>query len=69
MSGLQYRPEHGRSWSYPVPRLSTLLSTVPAGKYGGTVRLNAPTLKGHEGDLLALFSEVMLGLNDRSCPD
>ncbi|PWK90905.1 hypothetical protein C8D88_101930 [Lentzea atacamensis] len=39
-----------------------LLSTIPAGKYAGTVRLNAPTLTGHEGDLLALFREVMLSL-------
>jgi hypothetical protein len=40
-----------------------LLDTVPMGEYAGTVSMNAPTLRGHEGDLLALFREVMLSLN------
>ncbi|SES15397.1 hypothetical protein SAMN05216188_12399 [Lentzea xinjiangensis] len=45
-----------------------LLSTVPAGKYAGTVRLNAPTRTGYEGDLLALHREVMLSLKDGRKP-
>lgn len=41
-----------------------LLSTLPVGKYAGTVLVNAPTVTGKEGDLLALFREVMRDLND-----
>jgi hypothetical protein len=41
-----------------------LLDTVPMGEYAGTVSMNAPTVTGQEGDLLALFREVMLDLTD-----
>ncbi|WP_394617866.1 hypothetical protein JNUCC0626_01850 [Lentzea sp. JNUCC 0626] len=47
----------------------TLLTTIPAGPYAGTLLLNAPTLRGHENDLLAPFREEMLSVtNGRNCP-
>jgi hypothetical protein len=39
-----------------------LLNTIPMGKYAGTVRVNAATLRGQVGDLLAPFRELMLSL-------
>src|SRR5687767_13131639 len=45
-----------------------LLHTVPTGSYAGTVLINAPTRTGREGDLLALYREVMLSLKDGRKP-
>ncbi|WP_434443517.1 hypothetical protein [Lentzea sp. E54] len=45
-----------------------LLSAVPKGEYAGTVLINAPTRTGEEGDLLALYREVMLSLKDGRKP-
>nr|BFE53350.1 hypothetical protein GCM10017745_67770 [Saccharothrix mutabilis subsp. capreolus] len=41
-----------------------LWTTIPAGRYGGTVLVQPPTTKGHVGDLLALSRETMVRLAD-----